>query len=501
MKNILGRPGLNNPYMGAFSNYKPKDYKILKAETKPEFYDDLDHVLDKLDLKDGLTISFHHHLRNGDYVLNLVMDKIHKMGIKDIKIAASAIFPCHEPLVKMMEDGTVTKIYASYYSGPVAKAISFGKCKDICVISTHGGRPRSILEGDLNIDIAFIASPAMDKIGNISGSGGPSSCGVLGYAYPDAQAAKKVVAITDFITDELQKIEIAHYLVDYVVKIDKIGDSDGIVSGTTKITKDPVGLKIARDCAKIIECSGLLKDGFSFQTGAGGISLAVAKEVKDLMIKNDIKGSFASGGINSYMVDMLEEDLFDELYDVQCFDLAAVESIAKNDRHNKMSSNQYANINNPESICSKLDIVILGASEIDLNYNVNVSTGSDGIILGGSGGHADTAAGAKLSIIVSKLVNARISCITDEVITVTTPGETIDILVTERGVAINPKHSELIDKLKEKTNLDIMPIEDLKKIADEMTGIPKKFNKSNDIVAISEYRDGTILDLIYKVEE
>ncbi len=144
-------------------------------------------------------------------------------------------------------------------------------------------------------------------------------------------------------------------------------------------------------------------------------------------------------------------------------------------------------------------MVILGASEIDLDYNVNVTTGTDGIILGGSGGHADTAAGAKLAIIVSKLMNARLSCLVDRVTTVTTPGETIDILVTDRGIAINPKHQELIEKLKAETNLEILTIGELKEIADGLTGIPEKLKTSDRIVAVSEYRDGTILDVLYMV--
>ncbi len=502
MINSVGRNGLDNPFEGAFANVKPANYEIKKSKDNvPNFNTSLTDLLDKLPLKDGMTISFHHHLRNGDYVLNMVMEEIHKRGYKDIKIAATSIFPCHEPLVKMLEDETVTKIYASYYSGPVAKAISVGKCKDICVVSTHGSRPRAILEGELKIDIAFIAAPAVDKDGNISGSEGPSSCGVLGYAIADAHCADVVVALTDYITDKVNKIEIESYLVDEIIELESIGDAAGIVSGTTQITKDPVGLKIARDCATLIEHSGLLKDGFSFQTGAGGTSLAVAQEVKFLMKDKGIKGSFASGGITGYLVEMLEDGLFEKLYDVQCFDLAAVKSIKVNENHRKMSANEYANINNTENIASKLDVVILGASEIDLDYNVNVTTGSDGIILGGSGGHADTAAGAKLSIIVSKLVNARISCLVDKVTTITTPGETIDILVTERGIAINPKHADLIANLKENTNLEILTIEELKNIADELTGIPNKFETTHDVVAISEYRDGTVLDVIYRVEE
>ncbi len=448
-----------------------------------------------------MTFSFHHHLRNGDKVLNMVMEKIHERGLKGIKIAATSLFPCHETLVPMFRDETVTKIYASYLSGPVAKAVSEGEVKEICVMSTHGGRPRAILEGELHIDVAFIAAPAVDKDGNLSGSEGPSSCGVLGYAAADAKAADKVVAITDYTNDTINRPEISGHLVDFVVKVPSIGDPKGIVSGTTKITKDPVGLKIARDAATLIRHSGLLKEGFSFQTGAGGTSLAVALEVKKLMKEGNIRGSFACGGTTDYLVSMLEEGYFEKLYDVQAFNLDAVESVKVNDNHVKIDANTYANIDNPDNIVNKLDVVILGASEIDLDFNVNVTTGSDGVILGGSGGHADTAAGAKLAIIVSTLVNSRISCLVDEVTTVTTPGETIDILITDRGIAINERHQDLIKKLKEETNLKIMDIRELKEIADYLTGLPAKRERSDEIVAVSEYRDGTILDAIYKVKK
>ena len=181
---------------------------------------------------------------------------------------------------------------------------------------------------------------------------------------------------------------------------------------------------------------------------------------------------------------------------MQCFDLSSVASIEKNPMHHKISANLYANPNNPEHVAGKLDVVILGASEIDTDFNVNVTTGSDGIILGGSGGHADTAAGAKLTIIVSKLFNARISCLVDKVRTITTPGETVDALVTERGIAVNPRRSDLIAKLKAETNLKILTIEELLEIAQSFTGKPKTLPRSGKIVGLSCYRDGTILDTI-----
>ena len=483
-------------FESARANVDKKEYHFEK-NVAPELIG-FDQVFDKLDLKDGMTVSFHHHLRNGDYVLNMVMEKLHEKGLKNLRPAASSIFGCHEPLVARIEDGTVTDIETSYMSGPVAEAVSKGKLKNPVFITTHGGRPRSIYEGELEIDIAFVASPSVDKKGAIDGSVGKSACGSLGYAVADAMCAKKVVAITDNFIDECENPDIGPGFVDFIVEVDQIGDPNGIVSGTTQVTKDPLGLKIARLTANLIDDLGLIKDGFSMQTGAGGISLAVASEVKDLMNAKKVKGSFGSGGITGFFVEMLEKGLFESLEDVQCFDIEAIKSSKRNKNHHKISGSKYANPND-DCVAEKLDCVILGASEIDKNFNINVTTGSDGIILGGSGGHADTATGAKLTIITTKLFNARVSAVVDEVRTITTPGEVVDVLVTEYGIAINPQRTDLIEALKE-TKLEIKTIDELYDIATSLTGLPKKREKSDEIIGFSVYRDGTILDTISKVE-
>ena len=473
-----------------------KTYHFEKA-VKPEIVS-FDQVFNKLDLRDGMTVSFHHHLRNGDYVLNMVMEKLHQRGLKNLKLAASSIFACHAALVEMIDDGTVTDIETSYMSGPVAQAVSRGKLKNPVYITTHGGRPRSIYEGDLKIDVAFVASPSVDKDGAMDGSVGKSACGSLGYAVADAMCAKKVVAITDNLIDKCENPDIKPGFADYIVEIDQIGDPSGIVSGTTQVTKDPLGLKIARLTARLIDELGLIKDGFSMQTGAGGISLAVANEVKDLMEAKDVKGSFGSGGITGFFVEMLEKGLFESLEDVQCFDLEAIKSSKRNENHHKISGSKYANPND-DCVAEKLDCVILGASEIDKDFNINVTTGSDGIILGGSGGHADTATGAKLTIITTKLFNARVSAVVDKVRTITTPGEVVDALVTEYGIAINPARTDLLEALKD-TKLELKTIDELYDIATSLTGYPKKREKSDEIVGFSVFRDGTILDTISKVE-
>jgi len=316
------------------------------------------------------------------------------------------------------------------------------------------------------------------------------------YAY---YRAKKERFNTDHLVDyPLVGWSIPEIYVDYVVKVDAIGNPAGIVSGTTKITRDPVGLIMAETAVKVIQHSGLLQDGFSFQTGAGGASLAAARFLMDVMLKEQIHGSFASGGITGYLVDMLNAGCFQSLMDVQCFDLKAVESIRTNPRHHEISAMQYASPAAASAVVDKLDVVILGATEIDTQFNVNVHTDSSGYIMGGSGGHSDTAAGAKLSMIIAPLFRARLPIVTDRVSCISTPGQDIDVLVTQRGVAVNPKNHELLLRLKD-AGLPVTEIEALKHTAEKITGTPKKSVPNGRPVANVIWRDGTQIDTIHSV--
>jgi citrate lyase subunit alpha/citrate CoA-transferase len=452
------------------------------------------------DLKDGMTISFHHHLRNGDKVLNTVVKAVADMGIKDIKLAASALFAVHGEIVEQIMDGTITSIDTNYMAGPIADAVSEGRLKNIATMRTHGGRPRAIIEGSLPIDVAFIAAPSSDKMGNINGVRGQASCGSLGYAFPDAQKAGKVIVITDNLVDYPNNpISIDETLVDHVLVVESIGDPAGIVSGTTSMTRDPIAHVIAQKAADAIEASGLLKEGISFQTGAGGSSLATAYYLREKMRQAGIKGSFGMGGITGFFVSMLEEGLLESLIDVQCFDLEAVESIKKNKQHLEVSSSFYASVNSKSCAVNQLDVVILGATEIDVNFNVNVATDSNGRIMGGSGGHSDTAEGAKLTIIVSNLLRSRLPIVVEKVTTKVTPGETVDVLVTERGIAVNPLRTDLVESFRQ-AGLQVLDIRELKSMAEAIAGHPAKLNTSDRVVAEVEYRNGEIIDRIYAIE-
>lgn len=451
-------------------------------------------------VRDGMTVSFHHHLRNGDYVLNMVMAEIASLGIKDIKVNASSLFDTHAPLIGHIKNGVVTGISADYIGAGLGRAISEGILDSPVKFYTHGGRPHSIITGKEKIDVAFIAAPTADPMGNSSGKYGKSACGSLGYAFADAMYANRVVVITDnLVPYPLADFSISEDYVDYVVEVDAIGDPKGIVSGTTKITRDPVGLVMASHAARVIEASGLLRDGFSFQTGAGGASLAAAKFLKDIMLEKNVKGSFGLGGITGYMVDMLKAGCFETLLDVQCFDLGAVESIRTNPNHREISAMQYASPGAKSAAVNSLDVVILGATEIDTDFNVNVHTDSNGYIMGGSGGHSDTAAGAKLSMIIAPMFRARLPIVTDRVTCVSTPGESIDVLVTQGGIAVNPRREELRRSLVE-AGLPIIDIRELKEKTEKITGKPEKLVRGDRVVAEVIGREGNLQDKIYSVK-
>ncbi len=449
-------------------------------------------------LKDGMSISFHHHLRNGDFVLNAVMAEIAALGVRDLTICASALFDVHQPLIEHMKSGVVTGIEASYIGSALGRALSGGVLKKPVVFRSHGQRPADILSGATHIDVAFVAAPTADGAGNLSGRLGKSACGALGYPVADAQCAGCVVALTDNLVDRLDSPCIPGEQVHFLVKMDAIGDPAGIVSGTTRITRDPVGLVMAEYAAQVIRHSGLLKDGFSFQTGAGGASLAAAQFLKGIMLEQQIRGSFGMGGITGYMVDMLKAGCFERLYDVQCFDLDAVKSLRENNNHIEISAAKYASPNDPEALVNQLDVVILGATQVDTEFNVNVHTDSNGFIMGGSGGHTDTAAGSKLAMIIAPIMRARLPLILDKTLITSTPGEYVDVVVTQRGIAVNPRNAELMQRLRD-AKLPLMDIHALKALGESITGVPDPLPEGERVVAEVLYRDGREKGLIKQV--
>lgn len=209
-------------FTGAFvtepqgTRYAPQMKRKLPRSSK--LLHNLEEAFQAIPVQNGMTLSFHHHLRNGDAVLNMVLDVAARLGLKDLTIATSAVFPVHAPLVEHIQNGVVTAIDTNYISGPVAKAVSHGLLAKPVMFRTHGGRARAIESGDLKIDVAFIAAPTADDYGNLNGVDGPSACGSLGYADSDATYAEHVVAVTDHLVDyPAAPISIDQTRVDYVV--------------------------------------------------------------------------------------------------------------------------------------------------------------------------------------------------------------------------------------------------------------------------------------------
>lgn len=447
-------------------------------------------------LRDGMTVSFHHHLRNGDMVLNQVMEQIAEMGLRDIHINASSLFDIHEPLIRHIQNGTVTGIETAYMSRKVGDAVCAGILQEPVRFYTHGGRADAIMSGRSHIDVAFIAASTSDSMGNCTGKIGPSAFGALAYPVADALKAEKVIIITDSLVQyPLSDPSIEETNVDYVVQIDQIGDPSGVSSGTTKITADPTALYIARLATEVMDASGYIREGMSFQTGAGGATLATAMCLHRKMKQRHICGSFALGGITGYIVDMLRDGCFDRILDTQCFDLRAVESLREDPRHLEISTIRYASPGARSAAVNSLDVVILGGTQIDTSFNVNVHTTSDGRIMGGSGGHTDCAAGAKLSMILSPLVRQRLPIVVEKVNCISTCGELVDVFVSQYGIAVNPRRKDLAELLRDK-RLPIMEIEELYRKAEKICGKPRHVEAHGRPVAIVLGRDGSQQDVI-----
>jgi citrate lyase subunit alpha/citrate CoA-transferase len=196
---------------------------------------------------------------------------------------------------------------------------------------------------------------------------------------------------------------------------------------------------------------------------------------------------------------MLEDGTMEHILDAQAFDLDAVRSIAENPNHHQYPVFNAYNFHSKGNLTSMMDIMILGATEVDLNFNGNVVTHSDGYMLHGIGGWQNCLH-AKNVILPLPLFRDRIPVIRDEVTTIIGPGELIDVIVTERGIAINPKRQDLLDAAKG-SGLPIKTIEELKAEADRICGKASRPKIGDEVVGAIKWVDGTIIDVVRKVEE
>ena len=500
---VNGRPQI--PYIGV-AKYQPRGRKaappLRTAANYPsdgkKLVADLETALRKCGLRDGMVISTHHHLRDGDQVALMALQAAAKIGVKDLMWFPSASFPSQKGAIELMESGVIHHIEGSM-NGPLGDYCTQGKMRGMGVLRSHGGRWQAIQDGEVHIDVAVIAAPTADAFGNADGSHGKSACGSLGFALADSMYADNVVLVTDnLVPFPCIPWQIQGNNVDYVVQVDSIGDPAKIVSGTTQITRSPDRLRIAEFVARFLRDSGIMRNGFSFQAGSGGIALAFVDYLKWMMRDAGVKARFVRGGSTKYLVELLEEGLTDYILDGQTFDLDGVKSIASNPNHVATSPFTSYNYHGKGNFASMVDAVILGATEVDVNFNANVVTHSDGRLLHGIGGWQNCL-DAGCTILAVPSFRDRIPVIVDEVTTLTGPGELIDVVATERGIAINPRCQDLIDATKG-SGLPIRPIQDIKKEVEKICGgKPSRPKPGDRPVAVVKWVDGTVLDTVWQV--
>jgi len=461
---------------------------------------DIATALKKCGLKDGMVISSHHHLRNGDRVALMALEAAAQLGVRDLMWFPSASFPCQASVTRLMDAGVVHHIEGSM-NGPLGDYCSSGKMRGLGVLRSHGGRWQAIQDGEVKIDIAVIAAPTADAFGNANGAHGKSACGSLGFALADSIYADHVIVVTDnLVPFPCIPWQIQGNNVDYVVEVESIGDPSRIVSGTTEITRSPDRLKIAEYVARFIRDAGLMRPGFSFQAGSGGIALAFVSFLRDMMRDAKVKARFVRGGSTKYLVDLLQEGLTDCILDGQTFDLDAVRSIASDPRHVATSPFTSYNYHGKGNFASMVDVAVLGATEVDVQFNANVVTHSDGRLLHGIGGWQNCLF-AGCTILAIPSFRDRIPVIVDEVTTLVGPGELVDVVVTERGIAINPRRKDLLDAVRG-SSLPIRPIEEIQhEIQKICGGAPEKAKVTDRPVAVVKWVDGTALDTVWQVAE
>ncbi len=217
-----------------------------------------------------------------------------------------------------------------------------------------------------------------------------------------------------------------------------------------------------------------------------------------MMRQRKIKARFVRGGSTQYLVDMLEEGLTDYILDGQTFDLEGVRSMRENPGHQNTSPFTSYNWHGKGNFASMLDAVVLGATEVDVNFNANVVTHSDGRLLHGIGGWQNCLA-SKCTILPIPSFRDRIPVVVDHVTTLCGPGELIDVIVTERGIAINPLRRDLHEQLSG-SSLPLRTLDEIKSEVEEICGgAAEKPVLGEKVVAAIKWVDGTVIDSVRQV--
>lgn len=468
-------------------------------------------------INDGDTISYPHYYRTGDKGLQLVVESLRKAKKKDIKIYGNAFFDNVDPwLIEAVKDGTIGGIYGNTYR-KMGQYITGGELLPwVGVGFSHGNRVRKLQTGEVNVKVAFGPVPIADVYGNANGIYGKDEhlCGPVGLFSADAEYAEYVCLLAGTVSDSVvMPTPLSMEQVDFVVKVDDPGLNSGIGSGTLDLDHaraNPFNAQVADNVTKVIKASGVVKNDFGFQVGSGA-GLLILENIRQMLKEEKIRANFSIGGVTSLHVDMLEEGTLYQLMHGQLFEPneRMFESMRTNPLHHQITTAYYASVANKEAAVNLLDLAVLSTLEIDLEFNLNTVC-AGGRIIGGIGGGQDVAAGADLTIIFMPLATGKngkgFPKVVDKVYTRTTPGEVIDVVVTEEYAAINPNSkSSYKDALLEQAKdfgVKLITIDELyqksKEKAESFGSIPETPPAEGEVVHVIEWRDGTLLDTIKK---
>ena len=477
----------------------------------------LDAVMELI--HDGDVISYPHYYRTGDTGLQLVVEKLRAANKKGIIIYGNAFFDHVDPwLIQAIRDGIIGGLYGNPYRALGDQIVKGEVLPWVGVGFSHGGRVRKLQTGEVRVKVAFGPVPMADRYGNANGlMGKPEElCGPLGLFAADAEYADYVCLLAGTVSETLVlPASISMELVDFVVPVPSAGQNSGIGSGTLDIAKakaNPFNARIADNVTGVMKAAGVIKDNFAFQVGSGA-GLVVLDNIRAILKEMKIQANFTIGGITSLHVDMLDEGTVRHLLHGQLFEPSprVIASMLENPNHREITASYYASTATKEAAVNMLDPAVLSALEVDLGFNVNTVC-AGGRIIGGIGGGQDVAAGADLTIIFLPLATGKngkgFPKVVEKVYTRTTPGEVIDVIVTEEYVAVNPASASTYkDALLANgagAGLKMVSIEELRQksveAAQAFGSIPQAPEATGDIVHAIEWRDGTLLDVIRKNE-
>ncbi len=478
----------------------------------------LDQVMDVI--SDGDTISYPHYYRTGDRGLQLVVEKLREKGKRNIKIYGNAFFDHVDPwLIEAVRDGVIGGVYGNVYR-KFGSYVTAGELLPwVGVGVSHGNRVRKLQTGEVEVRVAFGPVPIADRWGNANGLMGKPEhlCGPVGLFEADTQYAEYVCLLAGTVSDRVvMPTPISMERVDFVIQVDDPGLNSGIGSGTLDMNKarsNPFNARVSDNIMRVIKAAGVVKDGFSFQVGSGA-GLLVLEEIRAMLKEAQVRANFSIGGVTSLHVDMLEEGTLYQLMHGQLFEPSGrmFDSMLNHPRHHEITTPYYASVANKEAAVNLLDLAVLSTLEVDLEFNLNTVC-AGGRIIGGIGGGQDVAAGADLTIIFMPLATGKdgkgFPKVVDRVYTRTTPGEVIDVVVTEEYAAVNPasksSYKDAVIERAEDFGVTLLSIEDLHKKsvekAESFGTICSPKPTTDEVVHVIEWRDGTLLDTIKKIEK